>query len=1852
SMLVLVISVVTLATSTVLAAPQQGYASFLPASPDFTAFLEAQESRLQKQLIPAPARHDESAVGTGNEHHHHDDHGHHGHHDHQTGLQWLRDSVPGEPGQDYPIYWRVPETSFSCEGRLPGYYADTETRCQAFHICNVVEIKSFLCPNGSIFNQQHFTCEWWSSVQCETSPDFYSLNNHIGIVGQESKSWITINGQDFDSRLDAQRAQDVLQQVQQSQQVAHEVPLFPVLQPIAVGSTQKVIDFEFTKPDPREQTSEDHQQVGDVSLQPVQQDTDSVSVGDGSLQEDSGFIAEDVQQVPQDFGLVADVTDVVQPGEDFLPDVTEVVQQGYDLTPPVTEVQQFQQNGDFGSEAKGNGYQVQEDLVPDVPEVVQQVQEDLAPDVPEVVQQVQEDLVPDVPEVVQQVQEDLVPDVPEVVQQVQEDLVPDVTGVVQQVQEDLVPEVTEVVQQVQEDLVPDVPEVVQQVQEDLVPEVTEVVQQVQEDLAPDVPEVVQQVQEDLVPDVPEVVQQVQEDLVPEVTEVVQQVQEDLVPDVTGVVQQVQEDLVPDVPEVVQQVQEDLVPEVTEVVQQVQEDLVPDVPEVVQQVQEDLVPDVTGVVQQVQEDLVPDVTGVVQQVQEDFVPEITEAVHHVQEYLVPEVKDVPQVQQDLDLIQTEVTEGQEVQQDFSHVPEDTERTPETQEVTEIRDDVHQVVDLVPEEEPAVSEVTEDVDHVPEEEPAVSEVTEVVDHVPEEQPAVSEVTEVVDHAHEEQPASEVTEIGQEDQDLAPEVKEVAEEVQYGYEYPPKETGIVLEGQRETDVTSGVVTGVQDIGEGLDSVSEGLDGVSEGLDGVSEGLDGVSEGLDGVSEVLDGVSEGLDGVSEVLNGVSEGLDGASEVLDGVSGLDGVDIRQPQEESNLVPGKEVQPEVPTVPEQVFTQPEQVLPQTGYIIDAPEQVFPQPEQVFHQTEDITSAPEQAFSQPEQVFHQTEDITSAPEQVFPQPEQVFHQTEDITSAPEQVFHETEDITSAPEQVFSQPEQVFHQTEDITSAPEQVFPQPEQVFHQTEDITGAPEQVFPQPEQVFSQTEDIDGAPEQVFPQPEQVFPQPEQMFPQPEQVFSQTEDITSTPEQVFPQPEQVFSQTEDIAGAPEQVFPQPEQVFSQTEDIVGAPEQVFPQPEQVFPQPEQVFPQPEDIGSSQGSQLSLVEPEVETDVISLLPGATDESDLSEVSPVAEVTTECEGHTVDCTPRQVNEITQLYEVPVKGTGASDIEADIRQGSPSGIESGLGEEFIVPGVSQLTPGESFPQEEEHVSLPSELPTEDQLSTDSESETATDDFKEPIQVLPLDAVKTAEDTYEPIQFPVQDQHSLVSPSGESPELSQVSDDVPASVPVESGLEQETRVESGDSTVTGEVVSVGPLLSAFPATHSADFAPQNVTALGQQEIQEGQSVPLEVSEQTFQGQHEELHKFDLTEEITTSPDISDTEQFTDSLIQCSQFVCVSPQQDSEVQHELSTEPILPTGVAETVKEQDFPLDPSLLHEAQDIALGDTEVTEVGSEPVTDVPHPREEPEESDRFDKPQEHTYDTEAPQTLVPSDKTDSLGDSLSLFFQVATDVPEVISETVQPQVLETASETSDDQHPPTLTVTPTAQDSENEIADGFAPESHVVAEQEPTPGSLDHLSVGVDQHEAEAAVEHHVPAAQTIEHQDTIIIFPTQETATLPETQEPVTLIPVTQHDHQDESPTLISDDQAVSATLPSASQDENITFISAPLEDKSHPGDDESAPSQNGAQAAVFPTGPDTDTSFSVFIREGTASELAAGVPTSLFPTELGTKEDTVSLDVSQVVQESQPLQEEVEAVEQPQVRSPPRIPSSYLPPHK
>ena len=83
----------------------------------------------------------------------------------------LEKAIPGSPGEDYPIFATPPETSFLCDGFIHGYYADPEAECQSFHICadpgtGDLTKYSFLCPNGTLFNQQYFICDWWFNVDC------------------------------------------------------------------------------------------------------------------------------------------------------------------------------------------------------------------------------------------------------------------------------------------------------------------------------------------------------------------------------------------------------------------------------------------------------------------------------------------------------------------------------------------------------------------------------------------------------------------------------------------------------------------------------------------------------------------------------------------------------------------------------------------------------------------------------------------------------------------------------------------------------------------------------------------------------------------------------------------------------------------------------------------------------------------------------------------------------------------------------------------------------------------------------------------------------------------------------------------------------------------------------------------------------------------------------------------------------------------------------------------------------------------------------------------------------------------------------------------------------------------------------------------------------------------------------------------------------------------------------------------------------------------------------------------------------------------------------------------------------
>merc|ERR1719369_192557 len=84
-------------------------------------------------------------------------------------------SVPGIPGQDYPTldFFNLPETSFDCKDRVnAGLYADEEAFCQMYHMCvsatgGTYKKYSFLCPNGTMFDQDKLVCNTWFNVDCD-----------------------------------------------------------------------------------------------------------------------------------------------------------------------------------------------------------------------------------------------------------------------------------------------------------------------------------------------------------------------------------------------------------------------------------------------------------------------------------------------------------------------------------------------------------------------------------------------------------------------------------------------------------------------------------------------------------------------------------------------------------------------------------------------------------------------------------------------------------------------------------------------------------------------------------------------------------------------------------------------------------------------------------------------------------------------------------------------------------------------------------------------------------------------------------------------------------------------------------------------------------------------------------------------------------------------------------------------------------------------------------------------------------------------------------------------------------------------------------------------------------------------------------------------------------------------------------------------------------------------------------------------------------------------------------------------------------------------------------------------------
>ncbi|TRY68772.1 hypothetical protein TCAL_06196 [Tigriopus californicus] len=68
--------------------------------------------------------------------------------------------------------------TFDCTDRSIGFYADLEFDCQIFHLCDAAGRRvPYMCDKMTAFNQKYRVCDWAYNVDCETSPDWYYLND-------------------------------------------------------------------------------------------------------------------------------------------------------------------------------------------------------------------------------------------------------------------------------------------------------------------------------------------------------------------------------------------------------------------------------------------------------------------------------------------------------------------------------------------------------------------------------------------------------------------------------------------------------------------------------------------------------------------------------------------------------------------------------------------------------------------------------------------------------------------------------------------------------------------------------------------------------------------------------------------------------------------------------------------------------------------------------------------------------------------------------------------------------------------------------------------------------------------------------------------------------------------------------------------------------------------------------------------------------------------------------------------------------------------------------------------------------------------------------------------------------------------------------------------------------------------------------------------------------------------------------------------------------------------------------------------------------------------------------------------
>ncbi|XP_063697825.1 uncharacterized protein LOC134828768 [Culicoides brevitarsis] len=132
------------------------------------------------------------------------------------------------------------QSSFQCNDRVTGYYADDTVGCEVFHYCQDNAKHSWVCPDGFTFHQVHLICMPPSAENiCEQSSKYHVVNEYlykpINMEEHQRKPNVTLRYSEryypeniyYDDRRDyAEDRAPVRHQVQQAPQVPRKQPTY------------------------------------------------------------------------------------------------------------------------------------------------------------------------------------------------------------------------------------------------------------------------------------------------------------------------------------------------------------------------------------------------------------------------------------------------------------------------------------------------------------------------------------------------------------------------------------------------------------------------------------------------------------------------------------------------------------------------------------------------------------------------------------------------------------------------------------------------------------------------------------------------------------------------------------------------------------------------------------------------------------------------------------------------------------------------------------------------------------------------------------------------------------------------------------------------------------------------------------------------------------------------------------------------------------------------------------------------------------------------------------------------------------------------------------------------------------------------------------------------------------------------------------------------------------------------------------------------------------------------------------------------------------------------------------------